>query len=86
MIEPSKAWLVQLSRDLAKVKMAPLGALVQCASTPIMKYIIDIKNVHRKQSCIITELLCQISFNLILIRIVLCILTNSKHFFINFAI
>ena len=62
-IEPSKAWLVQLSRDLAKVKMAPLGALVQCVSTPIMKCVIDIKNVHRKQSCIITELLSQISFN-----------------------
>ena len=86
MIEPSKAWLVQLSRDLAKVKMAPLGALVQCASTLIMKCIIDIKNVHRKQSCIITELLCQISFNLILIRIVLYILTHRRHFFINFAI
>ena len=31
-IEPSKAWLVQLSRDLAKVKMAPLGALVEFGS------------------------------------------------------
>ena len=86
MIEPTKAWLVQLSRDLAKVKMAPLGALVQCASTHIMKCIIDIKNVHRKKSCILAELFSQISFNLILIRIVLYILTNSKHFFINFAI